>query len=172
MIQETFAPYPVAPRYKAGTQGTILSPYGRVLTPYKDKAGYMRTRIVAPGPVSYLIHRIVAQTFIPNPDNLPDVNHIDHDKANNAVTNLEWVTRADNIAKARKHHGNWSLKGADSPLSMRLIALPVAGGDPVEWAGAGDAVRALGGNNGWRGNISRAIRSGKPAYGFYWSLAG
>lgn len=44
-----------------------------------------------------LIHRLVANTFIPNPNNLPQVNHIDEDKLNNSVNNLEWVTRSQNL---------------------------------------------------------------------------
>lgn len=42
------------------------------------------------------VHRLVALTFIPNPDGLPEVNHRDGDKRNNAVANLEWMTHADN----------------------------------------------------------------------------
>ena len=45
----------------------------------------------------YLIHRLVAQAFLPNPDNLPEVNHKDEDKSNNKVNNLEWCDRSYNM---------------------------------------------------------------------------
>ena len=44
----------------------------------------------------YKVHRLVTETYIPNPDNLPEVNHIDEDKTNNNVDNLEWCTRQYN----------------------------------------------------------------------------
>ena len=44
----------------------------------------------------YLVHRLIATTFLPNPDNLPEVNHIDENKHNNAVSNLEWCTHQYN----------------------------------------------------------------------------
>lgn len=46
------------------------------------------------------VHRVIADTFIPNPLNLPQVNHIDGNKCNNCVTNLEWVSQSDNIKHA------------------------------------------------------------------------
>ncbi len=45
---------------------------------------------------SHLLHRMVAETFIPNPDNKPFVNHIDGNKQNNCISNLEWVTKQEN----------------------------------------------------------------------------
>lgn len=50
-----------------------------------------------------LVHRLVAEVHIPNPDKLAEVNHIDGNKLNNAVSNLEWVSREDNKKHAVKH---------------------------------------------------------------------
>lgn len=49
------------------------------------------------------IHRIIAELFIPNPSNLPEVNHIDGNRLNNNVNNLEWVDRIDNMKHAMEH---------------------------------------------------------------------
>lgn len=52
---------------------------------------------------NYYIHRLVAEFFVPNHDNLPEVNHFDSDRSNNHYTNLEWVTRSENMMHASKH---------------------------------------------------------------------
>lgn len=53
--------------------------------------------------ISRRIHRLVGETFIPNPNCLPDLNHIDCDKTNNHVDNLEWCTKKENIQHAIKN---------------------------------------------------------------------
>ena len=65
---------------------------------FPDKLGYKRIILYNDGkPKTHKVHRLVAETYIPNPDNLPEVNHIDEDKTNNNIANLEWSTRAYNI---------------------------------------------------------------------------
>lgn len=84
--------------FKKYKEGYVLSnvnkkgDYLSVVLKYKDKIKYIR------------IHTLVAQAFIPNPLNKPEVNHKDGNKQNNRVENLEWVTRKENAAHARKHN--------------------------------------------------------------------
>lgn len=70
----------------------------KLLDPPVSSSGYKFVRI---GVKSYPLHRVIASTFIPNPENKPQVNHIDGNKTNNAVSNLEWVTAKENNHHAR-----------------------------------------------------------------------
>jgi len=71
---------------------------GRILKLQLDRRGYPRVRLsINNRKFSYRIHRLVATAFIPNTENKPQVNHIDGDKTNNSVKNLEWVTNLENM---------------------------------------------------------------------------
>lgn len=77
-----------------------------VLKPAKDKKGYLRVTLTMDGVhTTFQVHRLVALAFIPNPGNLPQVNHMDKDPGNNRVDNLEWCTGTYNIAHARGRLG-------------------------------------------------------------------
>jgi hypothetical protein len=74
----------------------ILKPE-RELTTRINNRGY---NTVSFNNTTYMVHNLVAQGFVPNPDNKPEVNHINGNKLNNNYTNLEWVTRKENIQHA------------------------------------------------------------------------
>ena len=70
----------------------------KFLNPGKDRYGYLYVNLYKNGKrKTYRIHRLVAETYLPNPLNLPQVNHKDEDKSNNALPNLEWCTAAYNV---------------------------------------------------------------------------
>ena len=69
----------------------------RILKQYKNKDGYLFVQLTKCGDCkNYRTHRLVAQAFIPNPENFSEVNHIDEDKTNNCIENLEWCDRLYN----------------------------------------------------------------------------
>lgn len=88
-------------RYFVSNLGNVKGPKG-LLKPYKRPSGYLSVawRVMgAPrnSQCARLVHRLVAQAFIPNHNNLPEINHIDGDKTNNCIDNLEWCTHKENM---------------------------------------------------------------------------
>ena len=74
---------------------------GRILNTWSDKIGYTVVGLNKYNKYKIKkIHRLVAEAFIPNPENKSDVNHIDGNKSNNIVSNLEWATRSENMQHA------------------------------------------------------------------------
>ena len=72
--------------------------YARILKPCTDRYGYLYVNLCKNNKQKkFTVHRLVAEAFLPNPDNLPCVNHKDECKSNNVVNNLEWCSYSYNI---------------------------------------------------------------------------
>lgn len=85
------------PRSRRGKRGAPTPMVGRILKQTNDHSGYPKV-CLRDGKCSrnHLVHRLVAEAFIPNPKHLPCINHKDENKENNSVSNLEWCTVAYN----------------------------------------------------------------------------
>ena len=90
-------------RTKIGKSGKVYPVKGKVLSTGGKSKTYSQVILHNESERSYpLIHRLVAEAFIPNPENKPQVNHIDGDKRNNIYNNLEWATGSENQLHAYK----------------------------------------------------------------------
>lgn len=185
---ETWLPVGDHPMYEVSDHGNVRSLYTswrgrRVLRPATRKHGYKMVVLHNPdGPhKGRYIHRLVAESFLPNPQGLPVVHHKDANPGNNHVSNLEWTTQKENIRQAMLVRGNW-LKEACKTNSERTrcsVAAICPKGTRQTFASLRDAADYLDGLAVAKGafarppsiyvpNISKASRTGKSAYGFYW----
>jgi len=89
------------------SDGEVFGRGGKRLSKYFDKDGYEYVLVSIAGKRrKLLVHRLVANAFLPNDNNLPQVNHKDGNKANNEVDNLEWITNSENQMHNRYVLGN------------------------------------------------------------------
>lgn len=88
------------------TNGRPIPFRGRILKLYKDHKGYLHVNLYNKSHVKrrFQVHRLVAKYFIPNPNNLPQVNHKDENKSNNCITNLEWCSNNYNINYGNRNY--------------------------------------------------------------------
>lgn len=123
--------------YKLTLDDYEITKYGEIINKRNNhiikqeinSKGYKRVII---GGKKYFVHRLVANLYVPNPNNKPQVNHIDGNKQNNHYTNLEWVTNQENRKHALENNlhtigskCSWSKLNEESVLYIRNSNLPI-----------------------------------------------
>ncbi len=130
------------------------------LTPHPTgpaKYQYMKCRYYSK---TYSWHRLIAETFHPNPNNLPTINHIDENKFNNHSDNLEWMSRSDNSSH--------SVYKRYKPV----IQLDLLGGFVKEHDSVTIAAKSMTSKPSGPGSIQRAASTAnRTAYGYRWKYA-
>ena len=133
----------------------------KILKLNKDKDGYLQVTLCKNNIKKvYKVHRLVAEAFIDNPDNLPCVNHKDENKLNNNVNNLEWCDRLYNV-----RYGT-GIERRSKKRSKTVLQYDLNGNLIKEWISVNDA-----GRNGYsQGNVAACCRGERKTHkGFRWS---
>lgn len=139
------------------SDGSKLFVKGRVLKQQRDRYGYMFVQLSVNGKrITLKTHRLVATCYIPNPDNLPQVNHIDCNRSNNVAGNLEWCTNQYNTAYREKYG-----KASSHPV----FAVNVKTGEVLYFKSMGEAERKL---NISHQDISAIIEGQNKTVHSYW----
>lgn len=157
-------------RYLVSDDGRLLSLRSGVMNPPLSREGYRKVVLVKDGEKRcLLLHRLVAQAFVPNPDGKPTVNHINEDKEDNRAVNLEWTTVREN-----DNHGTRNARIADSHRGRGGKRKPVRmlaedGSCVCEYRGVVEAANETGVN---ASSISKCLSGARAsAGGFVWRYA-
>ena len=169
-------------RRKVNNNRGIMIRQEKILTPEITKHGYLRIKLFKNNKGKrILIHRLVAETFISNPENKPQVNHIDFNRANNKVDNLEWVSASENIKYSfdkgriklpynvyeniRKQGSIYGKKNGEK-CSKKIIQQDLEGNLVKEWESINKAGREL---EISIGHISDCLKGRRKTYkGYIW----
>lgn len=136
----------------------------KILKAGKSSGGYLFVWLCKDGKGKWcVIHRLVAKAFLPNPEELPEVNHIDEDKTNNCVTNLEWCSKKYNINYGTRR------RRALEKINKPVISISKISGLIMEYPSAAEAERMTG---VYSTHITRCCKGKqKSSGGFYWMYA-
>lgn len=132
----------------------------RILKLRTDKDGYFKVDLSKNNKLkTFTVHRLVAEAFLPNPDNLPLINHKDECKTNNNVNNLEWCNSKYNINFGTRN------EKASKKLSKPVLQYTLEGEFVKEWSSTMEC-----GRNGYnQGNVAACCRGERKTYkGFLW----
>lgn len=154
-------------RYQVSNLGKIASSRHE-LNQATNNRGYKTVSLYKNGKTQRkTVHRLVADAFIPNPFNFPQINHIDENKENNSVSNLEWCTPSVNNLKYHQNHPNEKKNGKRK--RFHIFQLTVDGNIVKEWENFRQIFLETGMSD-W--SISECCRGNrKTAYGYKWQYA-
>ena len=164
-MEEQWKTIEEATNYEVSNLGNIRNTKsGQVLNPGVSGNGYKQVSLKMKDTGKFCkryVHRLVAQYWLPNPENKREVNHKNLDKTDNRVENLEWVTSSDN-QKHKYQNSNYKTSNRKivqlNPDTLEVIA---------EFPSVIEAVRSFGKTG--RGQIDRVLHGeSKTAYGYYW----
>ena len=130
----------------------------KFLKPVCEKNGYLRVNLYKDGKMKhYCVHRLVTEAYIPNPDNLPQINHKDENKTNNCLQNLEWCDCKYNI-----NYGTHKERVSNS-LKIPILQYDLDGNFIREWGSATDVGQEV------KSGICSCLKGRKKtAYGYIW----
>lgn len=158
-------------RYIKYSNGRTQLARGKILNCFLKGNGYISVDLyLNKKKRKYYVHRLVAETFISNPENKPTVNHLDEDRSNNCVTNLEWATYEENLNYG-SHPEKMSKAMTNNPLiSRRVVQMTLDLEIIKEYPSATEAGRQLGIP---ATSIIRNCRGEKTktCHGFVWKYA-
>lgn len=140
--------------------------YERILKPSKGKNGYLSVALYKDKKCKWhLVHRLVAQAFLDNPDNLSQINHKDECKTNNIVDNLEWCSASYNLNynDGRKRRAEKQINGK---RSKTVYQYSLNGEFVKEWKSLMEIKRSMGFSVGNIGQCCLGKR--KTSYGYRW----
>lgn len=143
---------------------------GNILQPNKLKKGYLRIGLNKNGiRERFMVHRLVAEAFIPNPENKPFIDHINTIKDDNRVENLRWVTNQENCNNpiTLEKYSNCR-KGLDNYSSIPILQFTLNGKLKALFINSKDAENKTGINDTCIRNCYNNIRGRKTAGGYKW----
>lgn len=130
-----------------------------VMKPVVDKGGYLRIGLSGGSRSKHttrLVHQLVALAFIPNPSGYREINHIDGNKLNNTVSNLEWCSRSHNVSEAFRLGLKVNKKGSESDLAKTFFQFNAKTGAFIcMWGSLVECAKYLAFETGYEPNVIR-----------------
>lgn len=147
--------------YYTDSQGSVFGTSGRKLSTFMNNGGYKVMVVVKDSgeQTTIPVSRLVCLTWLPNKDGLSDTDHIDGNKTNNTVANLQWLSHADNLRRR-------SVKGG----KHGVIAIELGTGKKVEYSSISACSRALGISYSTIRGLANSTYSLPSAGGYYFTF--